>query len=67
MKNTSPKKSKISFKPFHGKPYKKYNIFRKKQHGIAKFIGNMIAPNDERALAKAKENFDGTVFVVERK
>jgi 1,2-phenylacetyl-CoA epoxidase PaaB subunit len=47
---------KISFKPWHGRPYKKYHILISNQ-GKIKYIGKMLAPNRELALVKARVNF----------
>ena len=57
---------KLSFKPWHGQKYEKFNIFitlpdRKKR------IGRIIAPNEELALIKAREIFPKySIFVKSR-
>ena len=57
---------KLSFKPWHGQKYEKFNILitlpdRKKR------IGRLIAPNHELALIKARELFPGRVIVIEKR
>jgi len=52
---------KVTFKLHQGKPYKKYCVFSKSPDGSVKYIGRMLAPNDELALKKAKENFGKTL------
>lgn len=48
----------ISFKPFHGTPFQKFNISRVYPTGQIKRIGKMLAPNLELATAKALELWD---------
>ena len=45
----------LSFKPWHGTPYKKFNIFADVKDQ-KKCVGRMLAPNEELALVKAREN-----------
>lgn len=45
----------LSFKPWHGMPYKKFNIFADVKNR-KKRIGRMLAPNEDLALIKAREN-----------
>lgn len=53
---TNSSSTKISFKPYHGQPFKKYDIFGFKKSGYRR-IGSLLAPNKTLALAKATENF----------
>ena len=46
----------ISFKPWHGQTYKRFNILANVK-GKEKRIGRILAPNEELALIKARSNF----------
>ena len=58
----------LSFAPWHGQSYKRFNIFVKVD-GRTRHLGRMLAPNEELALIKARENFPEypSIYVVERK
>lgn len=58
----------LSFKPWHGTPYKKFNIFADVK-SRRKRVGRMLAPNGELALIKARENLvdHRNLWVEERK
>ena len=57
---------KLSFTPWHGKPYQRFNILvqlpeRKKR------IGRLLAPNEELALIKSRELFPGREVLIEKR
>lgn len=57
---------RLSFKPWHGQPYQRFNIIvqlpeRKRR------IGRMLAPNHELALIKARELFPSLNLLIEKR
>ena len=56
----------LSFTPWHGIAYQRFNILETKPDRVKK-IGRILAPNEELALVKARELFpDKVVSVVDR-
>lgn len=57
---------KLSFKPWHGKPYQRFNILEQKADR-QKRIGRMLAPNEELALVKSRELFPDRSIIIEKR
>ena len=53
----------LSFTPWHGTAYQRFNILETKPDRIKK-IGRILAPNEELALVKARELFPNKVVSV---
>lgn len=57
---------KLSFKPWHGTAYQRFNILIQKPDR-KKRIGRILAPNNELALVKARELFPSREIIIEQR
>ncbi len=57
---------RLSFKPWHGKPYQRFNILLQRPDR-KKRIGRLLAPNHELALIKSRELFPDQKIVIEER